>query len=70
MNNIKMYPELRALIILKFGKQDAFARAINMNSSTLSAKLNGKSQWTFKEVVSACKALDIPLSEADRIFFG
>lgn len=63
------YNKLRGRIREVFGSQDAFAAAMNMNPSTLSAKLNGKTDWTIKEVELACCLLHIPLFEMHIYFF-
>lgn len=52
----------------KFRTQKAFADAIGINPSTLSSKLNGKTQWAFWEVARTCEVLDIPLAEAPEYF--
>ena len=63
------YPELCGKICEKFGTRQAFAEAIGMHPSTLSAKLSGRSQWSFVEVVNSCRVLGISLVEADPIFY-
>ena len=63
-----LYPELCGKIREKYRTQGAFARYINMNPSTLSGKLTGKSQWSFEEVGRVCCALEIPMAEAPRYF--
>ena len=69
MKNKDKYADLRGLIRAKFKTQQAFADALKMHPSTLSAKLTGRSEWAYKEVVEACKALDIALAEASAYFF-
>lgn len=63
------YAKLRGRIKEKFGTQDSFASAMNMNRSTLSAKLNGKSDWTVLEIEQSCSLLSIPITEAHAYFF-
>ena len=63
------YAKLRGRIIEKFGSQSAFANALDWREALLSAKLNNKSEWTFAEVMKACKLLGIPLSDAHQYFF-
>lgn len=63
------YDKLRGRIIEKFGSQKAFAAAMGMNVSTLSFKLNGKSEWTREEIEKACGLLDIPIEEVHSYFF-
>lgn len=71
MKDPNAYAPLCNLIRQKFRTMKAFADAIGMNPSTLSAKLNGKSQWAFWEVAKTCEVLGIPLAEAPAYFpFG
>ena len=63
------YSKLKGRIIEMFGSQAAFAVAMGWREALLSAKLNNKSQWTFAEVMKACKLLEIPLNEAHLYFF-
>lgn len=63
------YDKLRGRIIEKFGSQKAFAAAMGMNVSTLSFKLNGKSEWTREEIEKACGLLDIALEKVHSYFF-
>jgi hypothetical protein len=63
------YSKLKGRIVEKFGTQAAFAAALGWRNALLSAKLNGKSQWSFTEVMKACELLEIPLNEAHLYFF-
>lgn len=69
MVNTEKYPKLAGQIREKYRTQQAFAAAIGMHSSTLSAKMRGRTQWAFDEVATACRLLDIPLSQAEDYFF-
>jgi hypothetical protein len=40
-----------------------------MHPSTLSSKLNGRAEWSYNEVVAACRVLDIALEDAAAYFF-
>lgn len=53
------YAELRGAIRAKYGTQKAFADALGMHYSTLSGKLNGRTDWTRQEMESASKLLGI-----------
>ena len=64
------YPKLRGMIREKFGTQAAFAEALDMSENTLSCKLNGKTEWSRSEIETACKLLDIPMTEAHAYFFA
>lgn len=63
------YAKLRGRIKEKFGTQAMFAAAMEMDSSTLSLKLNGRNDWTCSEIERACNRLDIPFAEAHAYFF-
>jgi len=53
------YRKLRGLIREKYGTQAAFAAAMGMSNTTLSAKLNGKTDWVRAEMEQACRLLGI-----------
>lgn len=63
------YAKLRGAIREKFRTQGAFARAMGMNSTTLSKKLSGAPDWTRKEIEKACKLLGIPADLLHEYFF-
>lgn len=65
----KPFAELRGLITAKFGTHAAFAAALGTSSSTLSAKLNGRTDWLSSEVARACRLLGVPLEKAHEYFF-
>lgn len=66
----KGYRKLRGKIREKFVTQDNFAEAMELNSSTLSAKLNGRTDWTRSEIERAQQLLDIPPTDIAVYFFG
>lgn len=47
-----------------------FSKAIGLNRSTLSMKLNNKSQWTIPEMEKACSVLGISLKDISDYFFS
>lgn len=63
------YAKLRGVIREKYGTQDAFARDMSMNPTSLSYKLTNKREWTRAEIERACELLDIPLQDAHLYFF-
>lgn len=63
------YSKLRGKIREVFGTQEALATAMGMNTATLSAKLNNKSDWTTGEMERACSLLGISLMEMHEYFF-
>lgn len=64
-----MYRKLRGKIVEVYGTQEAFAEAMELSKVTLNVKLNGKTDWTSKEIVRACELLSIPLVDAWMYFF-
>lgn len=68
MKDENRYAPLCNKIRIKFRTMRGFAEAVGMHPSTLSAKLNGKSQWAFWEVAKSCEVLEIPLVEAPEYF--
>ena len=64
-----LFYKLRGLICTKFGTQAAFAKAIDLSPTALSARLNGTTEWTRSEIEKACNALEIPLAETAAYFF-
>lgn len=64
------YAKLRGLIRERFKTQEAFAEAMEMRISTLSAKLNDRSEWTKSQIKRACELLEIPLTEVWLYFFA
>lgn len=64
------YSKLRGKIKEVFGRQDDFAVEMGMDRSTLSLKLNGKSDWTRLEIEKACLLLGIPVEEVHAYFFA
>lgn len=63
------YAKLRGKIKEVYKTQEAFAEAMGMDCSTLSLKLNGKSEWSMTEVEKACGLLDIQIQEVYAYFF-
>jgi hypothetical protein len=63
------YWKLRGRIAEKFGTCGAFAEAMKMHPSTLSAKLSGRVEWTRQEMETAGTLLDIPVEEIHLYFF-
>lgn len=62
--------KLRGLIREKYGTQAAFSDALGMSEATLSAKLNGKTEWTRQEIEDACRLLDISAEGIPTYFFN
>ena len=63
------YAKLRGKIREKFATQEDFAEAMGMDRSTLSLKLNSKSEWSRIEIEKACYLLGIQIEEVYAYFF-
>lgn len=63
------YSKLKGKIKEYFGTNKAFAMAMGMDLSSLSAKLNNKSPWKREEIEKACALLHIPIEDVYLYFF-
>lgn len=63
------YSKIRGAIREKYGTQQAFALDLGVSEASLSAKLNGRTEWQADEIVKACELLGIPLEQAHEYFF-
>lgn len=63
------YAKLRGRIKEKYGRQEDFAKKMEMSRGTLSLKLCGRRDWTRAEIVKACGLLDIPIEGVPAYFF-
>ena len=61
--------KLLGKIIEKYGSQRELAKSIGVNTTTLSRKLNGYSNFSLQEAYKISKALDIPSEEINTYFF-
>lgn len=63
------YSKLRGRIVEVFGDNKKFAKAMDINASSLSFKLNNRTQWKREEIERACILLEIPIDEVHLYFF-
>lgn len=63
------YSKIRGKIKELFGTNENFAKAMEMDLSSLSAKLNNKSPWKREEIEKACELLHIPIEDVYLYFF-
>ena len=63
------YSKLKGKIREVYGTQDAFANAVGMGKTSLSFKLNNKSEWTQEEMTRAMDLLNIPHKSVRTYFF-
>lgn len=62
------YGKLRGRIREKYATQSAFASAMGMSITTLSAKLNRKTDWTRAEMERVCRLLYISAEDIPAYF--
>lgn len=63
------YSKLRGKIKEVFNTQEAFAEAMEMSTTSISAKLNNKVTWSQKEIDKASEVLSIPKDKIPIYFF-
>ena len=63
------YRKLKGKITEVFELQENFAKALEIDPSSLSAKLNNKSPWKREEIEKSCELLGIPIEEVYLYFF-
>lgn len=61
--------KLRGKIRENFGSEYAFGEALGMALSTLSGKLNNKSEFTRSEILTIVKLLNLKKEEVYDVFF-
>ena len=61
--------DLRGRIVQKYGTNGEFAKHLGTSQQTVSAKLNGRSQFSQKDIVTWSNALDIDADSIGRYFF-
>lgn len=59
---------LRAWIIHAGMKNQDLAEALGMSTMALSRRINGRAEWTWKEVQEAGRLLNIPMEEWAQVF--
>ena len=63
------YRKLRGKIKEYYDTNGEFAEALGLDPSTLSLKLNNKSEWCTGEIIKACELLNIQFNDAHLYFF-
>ncbi len=63
------YKKLRGKIREVFGNNENFAKALEIDLSSLSAKLNNKTPWKREEIEKSCLLLGIPIEDVYLYFF-
>jgi len=62
------YSKLKGKIKEVYNTQEAFASAMGMSTTSISAKLNNKVEWSQKEISKAVKLLQISQEEIPAYF--
>lgn len=63
------YAKLRGRIREIYGTDEAFAKAMGINKTTISKKLNNKTSWSREEIEKACNLLKVDISKMHIYFF-
>lgn len=66
----KEHSKLRGKIVEKYGTQAVFAERIGKTEQSVTAKLNGRSQFSQEDVVTWSNALGILVNEVGEYFFA
>ncbi len=64
------YDKLKGKIKEKFGTQENFAKAMELSNTSVSFKLNNKSEWSQQEISKAARLLEIADNEISLYFFA
>lgn len=63
------YSKLRGKIREVFNTQEDFAKAMELSNTSISLKLNNKSEWSQQEINRAVRILEIADDEISVYFF-
>ena len=63
------YNKLRGEIRAKYKTQKCFAKEIGISATSLSDKLNEKSDFSHSEIITSCYKLNIALDDIPAYFF-
>lgn len=61
---------LKAKMVINNDTGITLAKALNISETTLSAKLNGKAEFTRNEIATIKSRYKLSAEEVDNIFFG
>ncbi len=65
-----VYNKLRGKIVEMFGSQKEFSKQINLSEQSVTAKLNGRSDFSQEDIIRWSNALEIRLDEIGAYFFS
>ena len=66
----KTYNKLRGKIVEMYGSQKSFAEALKLSEQSVTAKLNGRSEFSQKDIIKWCDVLGIDAEHITDYFFG
>lgn len=64
------YDKLRGKIVEKYGTQEKFAQELGISKTSLSLKMNGKTNFSQADIVEWIELLGIDASEIGQYFFA
>lgn len=65
----KTYNKLRGKIVEHFGNQKTFAENVGISEQSVTAKLNGKSDFSQSDIIKWCELLQIEANDIGNYFF-
>lgn len=64
------YNKLRGRIVEIYGSQRNFSDKIGLSEQSITAKLNGRSDFSQEDILSWCNALNLQKSDIGKYFFN
>lgn len=65
----KTYSKLRGRIVEVYGSQRAFGKQLKLSEQSITAKLNGRTEFSQDDIVKWCNLLGIEAKEVGDYFF-
>lgn len=66
----KTYNKLRGKIVEVFGSQRAFSKEVGLTEQSVTAKLNGKIDFSQGDIIKWCELLGIEAKDVSNYFFA
>lgn len=64
------YSKLRGRIVEMYGSQKEFSKAVNLSEQSITAKLNGRSDFSQDDIIQWSNVLQIELGDIGAYFFN
>lgn len=64
------YSKLRGRIVEMYGSQKEFSKAVSLSEQSITAKLNGRSDFSQDDIIQWSNALQIGLGDIGAYFFN